>query len=55
MLFSAKVYSFVRVALMASVFLGPFAGLAAYKADPQARSGGIGFVLMMSLQRGALS
>lgn len=40
---------------MASLFLGPVAGLAAYKADQRVASKGAGFVLLMSLQRGALS
>lgn len=52
--FSSAVFQGLRVALMASLFLGPVAGLAAYKADQRVASKGAGFVLLMSLQRGAL-
>ncbi len=52
--FSGALFSGLRVAIMASVFLGPFAGLAIYKADPRPASKGAGFVLLMSLQRGNL-
>jgi hypothetical protein len=54
--FSSTFYAGVRIALMASVFLGPVAGLAAWKNDERRASGkGAGFVLLISLQRGALS
>ncbi|MFK3688902.1 hypothetical protein ACI2J4_01325 [Agrobacterium tumefaciens] len=52
--FSNGLFSALRLALVASLFLGPVAGLAAYKADPRPASKGAGFVLLMSLQRGAL-
>ena len=52
--FSGALFSGLRVAIMASVFLGPFAGLAIYKADPRPASKGACFVLLMSLQRGNL-
>ena len=52
--FSNDLFSALRLALVASLFLGPVAGLAAYKADPRPASKGAGFVLLMSLQRGAL-
>lgn len=45
----------LRMFIMASVFLGPIAGLAVYKTDPRSASKGAGFVLLMSLQRGAVS
>ena len=51
---SNALFSGLRVFIMASVFLGPFAGLAVYKADPRPVSKGVGFVLLMSLQRGAI-
>ncbi len=52
--FSNSLFSTLRLVVVASVFLGPVAGLAAYKADPRPASKGAGFVLLMSLQRGAL-
>lgn len=52
--FSAVLFQGLRVAIMASLFLGPVAGLAAYNADQRVASKGAGFVLLMSLQRGAL-
>ena len=51
---SSTVLSGLRLTLMASLFLGPFAGLAVYKSEPKPPSKGAGFVLLMSLQRGAL-
>ncbi|MDQ1198043.1 hypothetical protein [Agrobacterium sp. SORGH_AS 787] len=51
---SNALLSGLRMFTMASVFLGPFAGLAIYKADPRPVSKGAGFVLLMSLQRGAI-
>ncbi|QYA06263.1 hypothetical protein [Agrobacterium larrymoorei] len=54
MRFSNSLAAGLRVAIMASIFLGPFAGLALYKAEPQPQSRGAGFVLLMSLQRGNL-
>ncbi len=45
----------LRMFIMASVFLGPFAGLAVYKTDQRPSSNGAGFVLLMSLQRGSVS
>ncbi len=54
MRFSNNLAAGLRVAIMASIFLGPFAGLALYKAEPQPQSRGAGFVLLMSLQRGNL-
>ncbi|MDQ1185565.1 hypothetical protein [Agrobacterium larrymoorei] len=51
---SNALLSGLRMFIMASVFLGPFAGLAIYKADPRPVSKGAGFVLLMSLQRGAI-
>ncbi len=45
----------LRMFIMASVFLGPFAGLAVYKTDQRPASTGAGFVLLMSLQRGSVS
>ena len=52
--FSGAFFQGLRIAVMASLFLGPVAGLAAYKADERVASKGAGFVLLMSLQRGAL-
>lgn len=53
--FSSTVYSSVRLALIATMFLGPIAGLAAMKeSERTAMNKGAGFVLLMSLQRGAL-
>ena len=52
--FSGTLFSILRLTLVASMFLGPVAGLAVYKADPHPTSKGAGFVLLMSLQRGAL-
>jgi hypothetical protein len=52
--FSNGLFSALRLMLMASIFLGPVAGLAVYKADPRPASKSAGFVLLMSLQRGAL-
>ncbi|NWJ22672.1 hypothetical protein [Rhizobium sp. RM] len=52
--FSSTLFSAIRLALVASIFLGPVAGLAVYKSDPRPASKGAGFVLLMSLQRGAL-
>ena len=52
--FSSGLLAGLCVAIMASVFPGPFAGLALYKAEPQQQSRGAGFVLLMSLQRGNL-
>ncbi|MDS7596590.1 hypothetical protein [Agrobacterium tumefaciens] len=52
--FSGTLFSILRLTLVASMFLGPVAGLAVYKADPRPASKGAGFVLLMSLQRGAL-
>lgn len=53
--FSSTVYSSVRLALIATMFLGPIAGLAAIKeSERTAMNKGAGFVLLMSLQRGAL-
>jgi len=54
MRFSSPLVSGLRVAIMASVFLGPFAGLVIYKAETRQQSNGAGFVLLMSLQRGNL-
>jgi len=51
---SNALLSGLRMFIMASVFLGPFAGLAIYKADSRPVSKGAGFVLLMSLQRGAI-
>ncbi|MCS4241763.1 hypothetical protein M2418_001274 [Rhizobium sp. BIGb0125] len=53
--FSGAVYSSVRLALIATMLLGPIAGLAAMKENERsAMNKGAGFVLLMSLQRGAL-
>lgn len=54
MRFSNNLLVGLRVTIMASMFLGPFAGLALYKSEPQQQSRGAGFVLLMSLQRGTL-
>jgi len=51
---SNAMLSGLRLVIIASVFLGPFAGLAVYKGDPRPASNGTGFVLLMSLQRGAI-
>jgi hypothetical protein len=40
--------------LAALIFLGPIAGLALYKAEQSMNSGKAGFVLLMSIQRGAI-
>lgn len=53
--FSNTVFSSLRLALIATMFLGPIAGLAAMKENERtAMNKGAGFVLLMSLQRGAL-
>lgn len=44
--------SSLRLFLMAAVFLGPFAGLALYKAEHSENGGKVGFVLLMSMKRG---
>lgn len=46
-------FASLRIAVLSSIFLGPFAGLALYKSDyTQQSSNGAGFVILMSLQRG---
>lgn len=53
--FSSTLFSSMRLALVATMFLGPIAGLAAMKENERtAMNKGAGFVLLMSLQRGAL-
>ncbi|WP_313618679.1 hypothetical protein [Agrobacterium sp.] len=53
--FSSTLFSSMRLALIATMFLGPIAGLAAMKENERtAMNKGAGFVLLMSLQRGAL-
>lgn len=53
--FSSTLFGSIRLALIATMFLGPIAGLAAMKENERtAMNKGAGFVLLMSLQRGAL-